>query len=112
MEDWDLQSYSVAKSRVFKTKGALQMSKLMDFHKVAISLAMFAVITMASAVVARADTTQIVLNQINIAGFTGPFATVDINRYELDDRHNYLYWPFKCPLSVPDRWRPGRRPQL
>jgi PEP-CTERM motif len=61
------------------------MSRLIEFRNVAISLAMFAVIAMSSAVVARADTVIYTLSTPNsaISGFPGPYATVEVNRTSL-----------------------------
>ena len=58
------------------------MSRLIEFRKVATSLAMFAVFAMSSAVVARADTFSYTLNNPNsgLLGFPAPYATVDVNR--------------------------------
>jgi PEP-CTERM motif len=61
------------------------MSRLIEFRKVATSLALFAVIAMSSAVVARADTVIYTLNNPNsgISAFPAPYATVEVNRTSL-----------------------------
>lgn len=53
-----------------------------NFRKLAISLAMFAVISLGSSAIARADTVVFDLNTPNagLAGFPGPYATVTIDR--------------------------------
>jgi PEP-CTERM motif len=53
-----------------------------NFRKIAVSLAIFAVVALGSSVIARADSISFDLNQPNagLAGFPGPYATVTINR--------------------------------
>jgi hypothetical protein len=53
-----------------------------NFRKLAVSLAMFAVISLGSSAIARADSVTFDLNTPNagLAGFTGPYAQVTINR--------------------------------
>jgi PEP-CTERM motif len=72
-------------AKCLKVERSLFMSRLIEFRNVAISLAMFAVIAMSSAVVARADTFTYTLNNPNsgISAFPAPYATVEVNRTSL-----------------------------
>lgn len=58
------------------------MPQLISFRKIAISLAMFALVAVGSAISAQADTFTYTLNNPNsgISGFPAPYATVDVNR--------------------------------
>lgn len=63
-------------SRKVRKEGIRNMSALLNIRKLAISLAMFAVVALGSAVVANAD--QVVINTPNagLSGTPGPYATV------------------------------------
>lgn len=52
------------------------MSRLTNLRKYAISLAMFAVVALGSAVVANADSVQITIPNSGLSGSPGPYATV------------------------------------
>ena len=58
------------------------MSPQLSLRRIAISLAMFAIMTLGFASVARADSIVFDLNTPNagLSGFPGPYATVTINR--------------------------------
>ncbi len=58
------------------------MPPLISFRKIAISLAMFALVAVGSAISAQADTVTYTLNNPNsgISGFPAPYATVLVNR--------------------------------
>ena len=56
------------------------MSQLISFRKIAISLAMFAIVTLGSAVAARADTVTFSLTNANFGGFPSPYGSVTVNR--------------------------------
>jgi hypothetical protein len=58
------------------------MSPFFDLRKIAISLATFAIVAFGSAVAARADSVTFNLTNPNpaISGFTGPYASVLVNR--------------------------------
>jgi PEP-CTERM motif-containing protein len=61
------------------------MSPLIDFRKLAVSLAMFALVAFGSSAIARADSITFDLNVPNagISGFSGPYASVTINQTSL-----------------------------
>jgi hypothetical protein len=58
------------------------MFRLIDLRKIAVSLAVFAIVALGSAAAARADEVTLTLTNGNaaIAGFPGPYATVKIER--------------------------------
>lgn len=58
------------------------MSPFFDLRKLAVSLAIFAVVALGSAVAAQADTVTFVLSNGNsgVSGFPGPYADVLVNR--------------------------------
>jgi len=56
------------------------MSHLIDLRKIAVSLAMFAVVAVGSATAARADTVTFSLTNANFGGFPSPYASVLVNR--------------------------------
>lgn len=56
------------------------MSPLTNIRKLAVSLAMFAVVALATSAVAKADPIVLGIGNPGISGFPGPYATVDVNR--------------------------------
>ncbi len=56
------------------------MSPLTNIRKLAISLAMFALVALGFSTVAKADPITLNTGNAGISGFPGPYATVDVNR--------------------------------
>ena len=56
------------------------MSHLINLRKIAVSLAMFAVVAVGSATAARADTVTFSLTNANFGGFPSPYGSVLVNR--------------------------------
>jgi len=61
-------------------KGSLEMSPFFDLRKIAISLAMFAVVALGSTAVAKADAVIFSLTNANFPGFPSPYGSVLVTR--------------------------------
>jgi len=64
-------------TRIIVQGRSCKMSRLISFRKYAISLAMFAVVALGSAVVANADSVIINIPNAGLSGTPGPYATVN-----------------------------------